>query len=515
MKYIIITGGVISGLGKGITASSVGVLLKGCKLSVTSIKIDPYLNIDAGMMSPYEHGEVFVLDDGGQVDLDLGNYERFLNITLTKDHNITTGKIYKKVLDDERAGKYLGKTVQMVPHITDSIQEHITKISKIKVDDNEPEICIIELGGTVGDIESMIFLEALRQLKYKIGEENFCLIHVSLIPNVNEQKSKPTQHSVIKLRSSGLTPDLIVCRCNNPITDEIKKKISLFCMIPYNNVISVHNVENLYKVPELLESQDTCNKILKSLKLSGKTDISNFIDLSNKFNITKSIKIGLIGKYIKLKDSYLSLKKALKMAGIHLNRNVEIVWIDAEKEYDYSKVDGILVPGGFGDRGLYGKMGGIKYARINKIPFFGICLGFQIVTIESLRQYGIEATSEEFENTIGVNAIKMNKTKKMILGSQKCIIKEDTLAYKIYKKTEIYERNRHRYEFNSKYEDVLLKSGLIISGKDIDGRVEIVELKDHPFFIACQFHPELKSRPLNPSPIFVNFIKACKNSKKK
>ena len=526
MKYVVITGGVISGLGKGITASSLGLLLKQSGLTVSAIKIDPYINIDAGTMSPYEHGEVYVLNDGGEVDLDLGNYERFLNINLTKRHNITTGKIYKQVIEAERKGNYLGKTVQMVPHITDAIIDHIINTSKIAVDNNgTPDLCIIELGGTVGDIESMIFLEAIRQLSYKIGKENFCLLHVSLVPTTSEQKTKPTQHSIIKLRSLGLIPDFIVCRSKDPISDHIKEKIARFCMININNVIGVHNVDNLYKVPQLFQDQNMCAKILKQLNIkNNSTDISLFNRLAQEYNIGKKINIVIVGKYVGLTDSYLSLEKALKIAGIYNKVNVNIIWFDAEK-MDISKISnigGILVPGGFGQRGFDGKIKSIKFARENKIPFFGICLGMQLSVIEYARNVCnlTDVNSEEFSKNKNdiikfMPEIGENMGGTMRLGSKLCKIKPFTLAHKIYKNTQIYERHRHRYEVNPTFIKTIEKSGLIFSGSDeLNERMEIVELPhtSHPFFIACQFHPEYTSRPNKPNPLFDHFIRVVSES---
>ena len=526
MKYVVITGGVISGLGKGITASSVGLLLKQSGLTVSAIKIDPYINIDAGTMSPYEHGEVYVLNDGGEVDLDLGNYERFLNINLTKQHNITTGKIYKQVIEAERKGNYLGKTVQMVPHITDAIIDHIINTSKISVDKNgTPDVCIIELGGTVGDIESMIFLEALRQLSFKIGKDNFCLLHVSLVPETSEHKTKPTQNSIIKLRSVGLAPDFIICRSKKPIDDHIKEKISKFCMINFHNVIGIHNVTNLYQVPQLFETQNMSSKIQKCLNLKIKnTDINLFNTLAKKYNEGKKVNVVIVGKYTNLTDSYLSLEKALKIAGIYNNVNVNIIWFDAEK-MDISKISnigGILVPGGFGQRGFDGKIKAIKFARENKIPFFGICLGMQLSVIEFARNVcGLtNVNSEEFSKNKRdiikfMPEIGQNMGGTMRLGSKLCKIKPHTLAHKIYKNTEIYERHRHRYEVNPSFINIIEKSGLIFSGRDeLNERMEIIELpkNTHPYFIACQFHPEYTSRPNNPNPLFNNFILSISES---
>lgn len=516
MKYVVITGGVISGLGKGITASSIGLLLKECGLSVTSIKIDPYLNIDASKMSPYEHGEVFVLDDGGQVDLDLGNYERFLDITLTKNHNITTGKIYKKVLDQQESGYYLGKTIQIVPHITDTIKEWIRDVSKISVElEKKPDICIIELGGTVGDIESMVFLEALRQLKNDVESDNFCLIHVSLIVDINnEQKSKPTQHSVISLRSAGLIPDMIVCRSKDKINKNIIKKISMFSMVSESNVICLHNVDNIYKVPLLMLSQNMCNILLKRLKIN-KTSPLRILKCEQLLRkMDKNIKIGVVGKYTGLEDSYISLIKALKSAGLQLEVNIEIVWIESSKMVieELEKLNGILVPGGFGKRGIEGKVNAIRYARENNTPCFGICLGMQMMVIEYARNVckiknantdECEECGDDIENVIKLMGGDMR------VGKNKCIIKEETVAYKIFNKTEIYQRHRHKYAVNNKYEDILEKNGLIISGKSDSGIVEIVEMNKNKFFVGCQFHPEYKSGPINPTPLFIEFIRSC------
>lgn len=524
MKYVIITGGVVSGLGKGIIASSIGLLLKSSGFRVTAIKIDPYLNIDAGTMSPYEHGEVFVLDDGGEVDLDLGNYERFLNITLTKEHNITTGKIYDKIIKEERKGVYLGKTIQMVPHVSNEIQNWIERVSKLCVKNNEkPEICIIELGGTVGDIESMIFLEAIRQFKYK-NNENVCHVHVSLIVNQSKSlKSKPTQHSMITLRSTGLIPDCIVLRCKNKITNEIIDKISLFSMVQKSNIICVHDVKNIYKVPQLLLEQNILNIVHKG-KLKKEPDISKFNKIANRINNIniKTIKIAIVGKYTGLSDSYISLTKALLSAAFICNLQIDILWIESNDLLNKCKLawnklkssNGILIPGGFGDRGIEGKILAVNYARINKIPFLGICLGLQIAIIEYCRNilHLKNSNSEEFNKNSEHKVIISTIEGKMRLGSRKChIINKNSIAYKLYNKTEIYERHRHRYEVNTKYINVLSENGLLFTAKDsLNNSIEIIELPSdkHPFFFACQYHPEFKSGPLKPSPPFNGFIKS-------
>lgn len=543
MKYVVVSGGVVSGLGKGITASSIGTLLKGCGLSVTSIKIDPYLNIDAGTMSPYEHGEVYVLDDGGEVDLDLGNYERFMNIHLTRDHNITTGKVYQQVLSKERQGKYLGKTVQIIPHVTDCIQEWIERVAEMPVEKsgNTPEVCIIELGGTVGDIESSTFLEALRQFSYKSGRDNLCHIHVSLVPmgTSKEQKTKPTQHSIINLRASGLMPDLLVCRCEKEIEDSIKSKISMFSMVPYSNVISVHNVSNIYKVPAMLLEQNVPSIIMNCLRINRnpQPDMGSWNLLSMYTDhVSKHVSIAIVGKYTGLEDSYISLHKALRVACIYSQRRLVINYVESSNLEDkvkkddqevYEKAwatikcaDGILIPGGFGIRGVEGKILAAQYARENKVPFLGICLGMQIMVIEYARNVcGLEkANSSEFDEKTKhpvvmfmpeIDQAKMGGT--MRLGARICDVKKLSLAHRLYNKTEITERHRHRYEINPLYIEQLESAGLIFSGKDQKGeRMEITELPDsmHPFYFGCQFHPEFTSRPQKPSPCFIGLAKA-------
>lgn len=545
MKYVLVSGGVVSGLGKGITASSVGALLSASGLLITSIKIDPYLNKDAGTMSPQEHGEVFVLDDGGETDLDLGNYERFLDITLTKDHNITTGKIYDKVIRAERRGDYLGQTVQVVPHITDAIQEWIQRVSVIPVSNNQiPQVCIIELGGTIGDIESMVFLEALRQFRVAIGEHNFCHLHVSLVPttgSLGEQKSKPTQHSIRELRAAGLSPDIIVCRSISPLQPAIIQKISSFCMVPAANVISVHNVPNLYHVPSLLLDQGLPSLILGKLAFdhNGLSSIPFWAGLANKYDEIekqkKSVRIGLVGKY-NGNDSYLSIIKAIIHASIHCNIRIEIVWIDAENlqcadgriqcdEWNKLKsANGILIMGGFGNRGVEEKISAANYARTNNIPFLGICLGFQVAVIEYARSVlgWTDANSTEFnEKTTKAVIINMPEISKdhmggtMRLGSRKTLIKQGSLAYDIYNEaTKVSERHRHRYEVNPEFVQDLEEKGLLMTGVDETGkRMEILELgaDNHPFYVGVQFHPEFKSRPFMPSPPFIGLISAAHN----
>jgi len=543
MKYVVVSGGVVSGLGKGITASSIGTLLKGCGLSVTSIKIDPYLNIDAGTMSPYEHGEVYVLDDGGEVDLDLGNYERFMNIHLTRDHNITTGKVYQQVLTKEREGKYLGKTVQIIPHVTDCIQEWIERVSELPVEKNgkSPDVCVIELGGTVGDIESSTFLEALRQFSFKSGRDNLCHVHVSLVPVMGsgEQKTKPTQHSIINLRAVGLMPDLLVCRCQREVEDAIKSKISMFSMVPYSNVISVHNVSNIYRVPGMLLKQNVPSIILNCLRINRtpQPDMSSWYLLSEHIDqVSQEVTITIVGKYTGLEDSYISLHKAIKMACIYSQRKAVIEYVessnlelkkkkDQREEYDNAwlklkRADGILIPGGFGIRGVEGKVLAAQYARENKIPYLGICLGMQIMVMEYARNVcGLKkANSSEFDEKTKhpvvmfmpeIDQTKMGGT--MRLGARVCKVKTPSLAYRLYNETEITERHRHRYEVNPLYIEQLEKAGLVFSGKDVKGeRMEITELPNsvHPFYFGCQFHPEFTSRPHCPSPCFIGLAMA-------
>jgi len=541
MKYVVVSGGVVSGLGKGVIASSVGALLKGCGLVVTSIKIDPYLNIDAGTMSPYEHGEVFVLNDGGEVDLDLGNYERFMDINLTRDHNITTGKVYQKVLSKEREGKYLGKTVQIIPHVTGCIQSWIEDVAEIPVDQKErsPEVCVIELGGTVGDIESATFLEALRQFTFLCGRDNLCHIHVSLIPVMGsgEWKTKPTQHSIIKLRASGLMPDILACRCEKDIEDTIKSKISMFSMVPFSNVISVPNVSNIHKVPALLQKQNVPALILNLLRINRvpQPDLKQWDFLCELADqVSEEVAITIVGKYTGLKDSYNSLLKALGTACIYNHRKLTIQWVestDLESRSDLDayenawkklkNTDGILIPGGFGIRGTEGLILATQYARENEVPFLGICLGMQIMIIEYARNVcGLTgANSSEFDRYTEhpvvmfmpeIDQVKLGGT--MRSGARVCHITKPSLAFQLYQSEEIIERHRHRYEVNPSYIQQLQDSGLVFTGKDQKGeRMEIIELpkSKHPFFFGCQFHPEFISRPHKPSPPFVGLAKAA------
>ncbi|KYR00672.1 CTP synthase [Tieghemostelium lacteum] len=560
MKYIVVSGGVLSGIGKGIIASSTGMIMKSMGFRVTSIKIDPYLNIDAGTMSPFEHGEVFVLDDGGEVDLDLGNYERFLDVSLNRDNNITTGKVYNTAIEKERRGLFLGKTVQVVPHITNEIQKWIERVSHMSVDGNsgEPDICVIELGGTVGDIESMPFIEALRQFQFRVGVENFCLMHVSLIPVlgvVGEQKTKPTQQSVRELRALGLSPDLIMCRSTQPLEDETKGKLALFCHVSKDNVIGVHDVSNIYKVPLLLNDQNLPALIVNRLKLTCKVDLirgpetpywlSAWKKMADKMDQVsndslKPIRIAMVGKYTGLSDSYLSVSKSLEHASMDIDRKLVVDWIacdhlelehKSENLYEYEaawetlrRCNGILVPGGFGDRGIEGMILAAEYARTSGKPYLGICLGMQIAVIEYARNIlgWTNANSEEFTSTLAKNVVvfmpEVSKTHMggtMRLGSRKSIFNDCTSKIsQLYGIKEagqaIDERHRHRYEVNPEFVDEIEKAGLHFVAKDETGqRMEIIELKNHDYFVGCQFHPEFKSRPQKPSPPFVGLILSC------
>ncbi|XP_073110654.1 uncharacterized protein [Elaeis guineensis] len=540
MKYVLVTGGVVSGLGKGVTASSIGVVLKACGLRVTSIKIDPYLNTDAGTMSPFEHGEVFVLDDGGEVDLDLGNYERFLDVKLTRDNNITTGKIYQFVIDKERRGDYLGKTVQVVPHITDAIQEWIERVAMIPVDGKEgpADVCVIELGGTIGDIESMPFIEALCQFSYRVGPGNFCLVHVSLVPVLNvvgEQKTKPTQHSVRGLRGLGLTPNILACRSVKPLVENVKEKLSKFCHVPAANIVTLYDVTNIWRIPLLLMDQKAHEAILRRLDLlgiAGEPKLDEWVSRAEICDtLHEPVRIAMVGKYTGLPDSYLSVLKALLHASIACHQKLVVDWVPAsdledttEKEAPnlYEKAwsllkgaDGILVPGGFGDRGVQGKILAAKYARENNIPFLGICLGMQIAVIEFARSIlnMQDANSTEFErDTTSPCVIFMPEGSKthmggtMRLGLRRTFFHvTDCKSAKLYGNVNyVDERHRHRYEVNPDMIMELERAGLAFVGKDETGRrMEILELPLHPYFVGVQFHPEFKSRPGKPSAPFL------------
>ncbi|MCQ2085525.1 MAG: CTP synthase (glutamine hydrolyzing) [archaeon] len=528
MKYIFVSGGVISGLGKGITASSIGCLLKSRGLKVTSAKIDPYLNIDAGTMNPFEHGEVYVLEDGGEVDLDLGNYERFMDLHLGRDNNITTGKVYKTVIENERKGEYLGKTVQIVPHITNEIKRRILSIGK----NSGADVVIVELGGTVGDIESMPFLEAARQVGRELGrEDNVMFIHCTLIPimgAVGEEKSKPTQHSVKELMSVGIRPDMIIGRCSRELSESAKAKIAMFCDVDEKAVISCPDARSIYEVPLVLEKQGVVDYIIQKMKLDAKprdmAEWENF--LGNILEPKSQITIALVGKYTALADSYLSQLESLTHAGAQRACKVKVKFVDSDDlirndpSTILNDVDGVLVPGGFGIRGVEGKIAAARYARLNKIPFLGVCLGFQIATIEVARDMmGLEhADSTEFEpgtpdpvifimpEQAGVT--EMGGT--MRLGAQRVLVKEGSKAAELYGSTDISERHRHRYEVNPDYIEKFEAAGWHFTGRSEDGtKMEIGELDDHPYFVASQFHPEFKSRPGKPSPLHQGLIDAA------
>ena len=548
MKYVVVTGGVLSGLGKGVTASSIGVLLKSAGLRVTAVKIDPYLNTDAGTMSPFEHGEVFVLDDGGEVDLDLGNYERFLDVCLTRENNITTGKVYENVIQKERRGDYLGKTVQVIPHITDEIQDWIERVAHTPSDGNgkEPDACVIELGGTVGDIESAPFVEALRQFQFRVGQENVCFVHVSLIPvmgPVGEQKTKPTQHTVKELRGLGINPHMLVCRSSSPLIDDTRQKVSAFCHVPPEAVVSAHDVSNIYQVPIMLESQGVTRMLSErfGFQLSKKRklleDWKKLADHVDSLEEAEEVHIAVAGKYTDLSDSYLSVIKALQHASFKVDRKLVIDWIESSvldenveksnpEEYDVAwellrAADGILVPGGFGIRGIEGKIKAAEYARENKIPYLGVCLGLQVATIEFCRNVlGLEgANSTEFEEDPPHAAVifmpEISKTHMggtMRLGTKPTpFLVEDCKIKRLYGGADhVDERHRHRYEVNPDLIKDLEDSGLVYVGKDETGeRCEIMELEDHPYFVGTQYHPEFKSRPDRPSPPFLGLLMAA------
>ena len=533
-KYIFVTGGVVSGLGKGITAASLGRLLKNRGYKVTIQKFDPYINVDPGTMNPYEHGEVFVTDDGAETDLDLGHYERFINENLTKNSSVTMGRIYSNVIEKERKGDYLGKTVQVIPHITNEIKEKIYGF-----EGTDTDIVITEVGGTVGDIEGLSIIEAIRQVGLEKNPEDFCFIHVTLLPYIygsNEIKSKPTQHSVKELQSLGIQPDILVCRTEQEIPDTIREKLALFCNVRKTSVIQNKTADCLYAVPLMLEEEGLAREVCNHLRLDNyipdNSKWAEMIEKIRKIDKNNKVKIAIVGKYIKLEDSYISVIESIKHAGFENNVETEIELIDCEtitKDTVQEKLDGldgIIVPGGFGNRGIEGKITTIKYARENQIPFLGICLGMQMAVVEYARDIlGLkDANSAEFDEKSKNQVIHIMEEQKEIdkkggtmrLGAYPCIIKEGTLAQKVYGKTEISERHRHRFEYNNDYKERLEKAGLICSGTSPDGKlVEIVELsqKEHPYFIAGQFHPELKSRPNKPAPLFVGLVKAAKERK--
>ncbi|CAJ1000894.1 MULTISPECIES: CTP synthase [Bacillales] len=525
-KYIFVTGGVVSSLGKGITAASLGRLLKNRGLKVTIQKFDPYINVDPGTMSPYQHGEVFVTDDGAETDLDLGHYERFIDINLSANSNVTTGKIYSAVIAKERRGDYLGGTVQVIPHITNEIKERVFRAGR----ETGADVVITEIGGTVGDIESLPFLEAIRQIKSDIGRENVMYIHVTLIPYIKaagEMKTKPTQHSVKELRSLGIQPNVIVTRTEHPLSQEMKDKLALFCDIDKNAVIECVDAETLYDVPLQLQAQGLDDYVCRHLGLTcQEADMTEWKALVNKIkNLSRTTRIAIVGKYVELHDAYLSVAEALYHGGYANDSNVEIKWVSAEEVTPENvhellgDVNGILVPGGFGDRGIEGKITATRYARENKVPFLGICLGMQIAVIEFARHVaGLEgANSSEINPNTKYPVIDLLPEQKEIedmggtmrLGLGPTKVEPGSLAEKAYQSTLVYERHRHRYEVNNEYREQLAKLGMRFVGTSPDGRlVEIVEIPDHPWFLATQFHPEFTSRPNRPQPLFREFVKA-------
>ena len=528
-KFIFVTGGVVSSLGKGITAASLGLLLKGRGLKVSLQKCDPYINVDPGTMSPFQHGEVFVTDDGAETDLDIGHYERFTDENSFADSNVTTGKVYWTVISKERRGDYLGGTVQVIPHITDEIKSRIYSVAS----KDKPDVVITEIGGTVGDIESQPFLETIRQIKCEVGEENCMYIHVTLMPylrKVGELKTKPTQHSVKELRTIGIEPDIIVCRTEVELTDDIKRKIALFCNVSPKNVVQNLDADMLYEVPLLLRKENLDTLVCQRL---GLPDVeSRLPEWERIVEILKAkkekVKIAIVGKYTELHDAYLSICESLTHAGIANYLDVEVLWVNAvelEEEKDVSRVlgeaDGVIVPGGFGERGIEGKIKAIQYCRENKVPFFGICLGMQLAVIEFARNVlgHREANSTEFCSDTPYPFIDLMPEQKNItnmggtmrLGQYRCTLAKDTLAYAAYGQEEISERHRHRYEFNNIYFEEITKAGMRVSGVNPDhGLVEIIELPEHPWFVGVQFHPEFKSRPIRSHPLFRELVAAAK-----
>ncbi|MDD5543157.1 MAG: CTP synthase [Acidobacteriia bacterium] len=525
MKYIFVTGGVASGLGKGLAASSIGALLESRGLRVTLMKFDPYLNVDPGTMSPFQHGEVFVTDDGAETDLDLGHYERFTNARLTKDNNWTTGRIYELIIAKERRGDYLGKTVQVIPHVTNEIKAAIKKVS------HDVDVVIVEIGGTVGDIESQPFLEAIRQMRNEIGRDNSVFVHLTLVPFIHasgELKTKPTQHSVKELRSIGIQPDILLCRTDRFLSKELKSKISLFCNVPEDCVITAKDVDSIYEVPFVFHQEGIDKCLERLLRLPEyDPDLSQWRQLVERLQHPHDeVVIGIVGKYVEFEDSYKSLKEALVHGGVAHNLKTQIRWIEAEGiegenwQAQLAGLDGILVPGGFGKRGIAGMIRAIEYARTRQVPYFGICLGMQCAVIEFARNVcGLEsADSSEFDPATPHRVIyKLRELRgiddlggTMRLGAWTCQLERGSHAHQAYGELEISERHRHRYEFNREYEEQLVAHGLRITGSTQDGTyVEIVEIADHPWFLGCQFHPEFKSKPIQPHPLFSAFVAAA------
>lgn len=526
-KYVFVSGGVVSGLGKGITAASLGRLLKSRGVKVTMQKLDPYLNVDPGTMNPYQHGEVFVTEDGGETDLDIGHYERFIDESLNKYCNVTAGKVYYQVIENERNGVYAGSTIQMIPHITNMIKDKI----RLNAETNEAEVAIVEIGGTVGDYESLPFLEAIRQFTIEEGYANCMYIHVALIPFItpsNELKTKPAQHSVKELLSLGIQPDILVCRCDRPLGKEIKQKLSLFCNVKLDCVIENTNMPSLYEVPLALEEEGLAEQVIKRLKIQCKEkDMHDWEDMVQRSKkLSHRTQIALVGKYIELQDAYISVVEALKHASIYNDTKLEIKWIDSEDITEKTAgtllkgADGIIIPGGFGSRGIEGKINAARYARENKVPYLGLCLGMQIAIIEFARHVCKldKANSKEIDASTpypvidflpGQNEYSMLGGT-LRLGKYPCKLKAGTKAYGVYQEEMISERHRHRYEVNNEYRKVLSQNGMIFCGTSPnDSIVEMIELPDHPWFVACQFHPEFKSRPNRPHPLFMGFMHAA------
>jgi CTP synthase len=524
-KFIFVTGGVLSSLGKGLSAASIGALLECRGLTVTLLKMDPYINVDPGTMNPFQHGEVFVTDDGAETDLDLGHYERFTHATLRQKNNFTTGQIYDSVIQKERRGEYLGATVQVIPHITDEIKANVRGLG------NGVDVAIVEVGGTVGDIESLPFLEAIRQLRADLGPQNVLYIHLTLLPYIKasgEVKTKPTQHSVKALREVGIQPDILICRTEKQITRDVKEKIALFCNVRPEEVIAAEDVDCIYELPLKFHEEGLDQKIVELLNIWTRSprleDWRSFVH--NVKSLKAEVVIGIVGKYVDLHESYKSLNEALFAGGIHNHTAVDLKFIDSEAiekhgiTDQFDDVDGILVPGGFGSRGIEGKIEAVKYARTNRIPFFGICLGMQMAVVEFARNVcGMKnANSTEFDQFTPYPVIDLmdeqrsitDKGGTMRLGAYDCVLTKESLCQKIYQKDVISERHRHRYEFNNKYRGALAEKGLKAGGTSPDQKlVELVEYQDHPWFVGCQFHPEFKSRPMDPHPLFASYIKAC------
>lgn len=531
-KFVFVTGGVVSSIGKGIVAASLGRLLKSRDYSVSILKLDPYINVDPGTLSPFQHGEVFVTEDGAETDLDLGHYERFTDTSMSRLNSVTTGAIYQAVINKERRGEYQGSTVQVIPHITNEIKERIFRVAK----NTNPDVVITEIGGTVGDIESLPFLEAIRQFRKDVGRQNVLYMHVTLIPwipSAGEMKTKPTQHSVKELRSIGIQPDILVCRCDRPLSLGLKQKLSEFCNVSEQCVITAQDAKSIYEVPLMMEQEGLAEQSINLLQLEPRQpDLTQWQTLVNRlYSPNHKVDIALVGKYVRLNDAYLSVVEALRHAAISIGCDLNLHWINSEDlesgniEHYFKDINGIVVPGGFGIRGVDGKIAAIEYAKQHKIPFLGLCLGMQCAVIEWARHTAKleDANSAEFNPDTANPVINLLPEQQdvvdlggtMRLGLYPCRVNPDTLAFKLYQKEVIYERHRHRYEFNNAYRNLFLESGYVVSGTSPDGRlVEMIELPNHPFFIASQFHPEFQSRPSAPHPLFQGFIQAASSQGK-